>query len=186
MATVSTPENKFRNVKFIQIDGGGGIKFYVNNNAHNIYHHYLPLNTIKELRQLASEIGIAAKEINGLSKYELATYLTQRIHFQIPEDLAAYERGPLRILDKFVDFQQIYIPLSDQERFTFRYKIKKHGQPEKYVWYVYPFNVYSDKRDMQILCKSIGLMTLEESKKYTTEELSELLNEKFLLQERGS
>ena len=38
---------------------------------------------------------------------------------------------------------------------------------------------------MQELCKSTGLMPLEESKKYTTEELSALLNEKIVLEGRS-
>ena len=102
MPSGPTPTNKFTAVKFIHQYGNfdvRGLKFYVNNNAHYRYFHYLPLNTNKELHQLAHEIGIAAKELNGLSKYELTSYLNKRIEFQIPAELAHLERRPSGLLN---------------------------------------------------------------------------------------
>ena len=65
-----------------------------------------------------------------------------------------------------------------------RYK-RSPSKSVEYIWNVYPFNVDTDKRSMQILCKAIGIMNFGESKIYRREELAALLNEKFVLQERA-
>ena len=223
MTSPATPTNKFVVTQLARSSSNdnSGIVFTISPNPTH-FHQYLGLNSHAKLQKLAKLIGINKREIKDMSHYELAVYLTERIDFQIPDELAAYERGPLRILDKFIDFQQIYIPLSEQERNTFRYRLHwacnpvqrywrntdssvttldesrnglriqcKRYNPNprikavEYIWNVYPFNVDTDKRDMQILCKAIGLMNFGESKIYTTEELAELLNEKFVLQERA-
>ena len=186
MTSPATPTNKFTDIYISQVYSNSkvGIIFMINSEPATHYYQYLAQNSYLRLQKLAKLIGANKREIKDMSHYELAVYLTELIDFQIPDELAAYERGPLRILDKFVDFQQIYIPLSEQEHNTFRYKHSPSKSVE-YIWNVYPFNVDTDKRSMQILCKAIGIMNFGESKIYTTEELAELLNEKFVLQERA-
>jgi hypothetical protein len=188
MSSPVTPTNKFTDIHICPLFSNDktGIIFTIDSDPITNYRQYLALNSYTRLQKLAKIIGINKREIKDMSHYELSTYLTQRIDFQIPEDLVAHERGPLRILDKFIDFQQIYIPLSEQEHNTFRYKPNPRIKAVEYNWYMYPFDVDTDKRSMQILCKRIGIMNLGDSKKYTTEELAELLNEKFVLQERAS
>lgn len=187
MPSPVTPTNKFTDIYISRLYSNAkvGIMFNIRSDPTTLYCQYLALNTYTRLQEIAKLIGIKKQEIKDMSHYALASYLTERIDFQIPDELTAYERGPHRILDKFIAFQQIYIPLSEQEHDTFRYKPTHHIKSVEYVWNVYPFNVYTDKHDMQILCKAIGLMNLGVSKKYTTEELAELLNEKFVLQERA-
>lgn len=187
MTSPATPTNKFVVTRFARSSSNdnSGIVFTISSDPTTHYHQYLALNSYSRLQKLAKIIGINKREIKDMLHYELATYLTQRIDFQIPEDLVAYERGPLRILDKFIDFQQIYIPLSEQKHNTFRYKSNPYIKAIEYNWYVYPFDVDTDKRSMQVLCKTIGIINFGESKIYTTEELAELLNEKFVLQERA-
>lgn len=191
MTSPATPTNKFTDIYISQVYSNAkvGIIFMINSEPATHYYQYLGQNSYLRLQKLAKLIGINKREIKDMSHYELSTYLTQRIDFQIPDELAAYERGPLRILDKFVDFQQIYIPLSEQEHNTFRIQCKRYKRsPSKaveYNWYVYPFNVDTVKRSMQILCKAIGIMNFGESKIYRREELAALLNEKFVLQERA-
>jgi hypothetical protein len=184
-----TPINKFKDVKFIRLNDNFVIRsldFYVNNNSLYRYQHYLPLNTNKELRQLAHEIGISNKEINGLSKYELAAYLTQRIEFQIPAELARFERGPAALLKQYVSFPKINIPLSDQVSNMNGYKdIGYNDKNGTTQWYSYPFKASYGKRYMQELCNDIGIMDKDLSRRYTTEELSALLNEKIVLEGRS-
>lgn len=129
-----------------------------------------------QLEFLADYININPSEIKNMKTPELASYMNSKIEFQIPEELLAYKRDS--ILDTYIDFPQIYIPLNQQDGFKFCYK------PNDDKWYTYPFTNRDFKRDLALLCKNIGLMNISTASKYKIEELCELLNEKFVLQER--
>ena len=125
----------------------------------------------------------------------LLTELTDKIDFQIPENLLAYKHEP--ILDKYINFQQIYIPLSKQTVMTFYYELNNLSFREQVssryetnsnvakVWFTYPFNKKTPKRKMVLLCDEIKIMSKGDAAKCAKCELIELLNEKFVLEERA-
>lgn len=154
-----------------------------------IFKQYLPFNTKSDLLILLKAINLYSDNCKNITHEELFIYLWDKIEFNIPPELNKYKRGAIAIYDKFRDFNQIYIPLSAQNETgsMFKYKVKYYCQPtEKYQWYEYPFNISSNKHDMQVLCKSIGLMPIKESNKYTKEEIVDILNEKLVLAENSN
>jgi hypothetical protein len=90
MSTVSTPTNKFVVTQFARVSkneyDNTGIVFRISSNP-NFFYQDLSLNPNCKLQKLAKLIGINSVEIKDMSDYELVTYLTQRIEFQIPEEL---------------------------------------------------------------------------------------------------
>lgn len=165
------------------VNGKYGLMFTIGKKT---FKQYLPFNTKVELLTLLKAINLYYDDCKNMSHEELFIYLWDKIEFNIPPELNKYKRGSIAIYDKFQDFNQIYIPLSKQNEdgSIFKYKVKKYGQSiEKYQWYKYPFTIKSDKHDMQVLCKSIGLMDIKESDNYTKEEIADILNEKFILAE---
>jgi hypothetical protein len=180
---MSTPFTVSSACSNYRVDIQHGFEFKVENEW---FKQYLPLNTKYKLIQLSKHIGVYTQALNAKTIAELSTFLKRHIYLDVPEIYKQLLRGPDMIYDRFRDIPQIYIPLSKQDENGFYYPIKLYGEEEQQVHFIYPFNRDSPKHALQNLCKAAGIMLLKESKKFTTEELAELLNEKFILQERGS
>ena len=154
---------------------------------------YLPLHDRHNLKIIAHAVGIFC---GRKWKTTIIKELNDKIDFQIPEDLLAYKHEP--ILDKYRDFQQIYIPQSHQNGMTFYYELNNLNYAERVssryemngrvakAWFDYPFNKKTPKRKMVLLCDEIKIMSKGDAAKCAKSELIELLNEKFVLEERAS
>ena len=153
---------------------------------------HLPLIGRHYLKVLANCVGIY---VGRKWTKTIINELTDKIDFQIPENLLAYKHEP--ILDKYQDFQQIYIPLSKQNGMKFYYELNNLNYTERVssryeingrvtkAWFDYPFNKKTPKREMVLLCDEIKIMSKGDAAKCAKCELIELLNEKFVLEERA-
>ena len=151
-------------------------------------HHNLLLNGKSGIKHIAEAVGI------NTSRKDMKTLLaelTNKIDFQIPENLIAYKHES--ILDKYRNFQQIHIPLLRQKGSSFCYDVTNLTYGDvmsgRYditgsvgrVWFAYPFNNKTPKRFMVLLCDEIKIMSKGDTAKYTKAELIELLNNKIVL-----
>ena len=151
-------------------------------------HHNLLLNGTVRIKHIAEAVGI---NTSRKAMKTLLAELTNKIDFQIPENLIAYKHES--ILDKYRDFRQIYIPLSRQKGVSFCYDLTNltygdtiSGQYDitgsvGRVWFTYPFTNKTPKRDMVLLCDEIKIMSKGDTAKYTKTELIALLNAKIVL-----
>ncbi len=152
------------------------------------FNQYLILNTKAELIQLANHITVHRPISKLFNKDQLITLISTKLELNIPADIRKYARGPNYIYYRFEDIQQTYIRLNEQTDTGFRYAIKSRGQTEyEIINYEYPFaSGISSLVNMHKLCKALGLMSIQMAKKLKFEELTNLLNEKIMLEDQGS
>ena len=138
---------------------------------HVWYNQYLALNKTDYLRLLAEHLGVQGPI--HYKKKDLITLIQQRLIIDIPDELKAKARGPLYIYYRFREVPQVYFRLNQQtETGGISVSNREYDFPPRNVG------------DLKQLCRVLfNLPNVEQLKK---EELRALLEEKVVLQERGS